>query len=303
MSRPTALALPRSLRRLGFPYALLAPTAAVILLVILYPFLYNFWLSFSNMSLYHIRDARLVGWDNYRTILSDPTLYAVLGKTVLWTVVNVFFHVVLGVALAMALNERLPGRNVFRALLILPWAMPQYIVALTWRGMFNYEYGPVNLILGKLFHLPPIPWLSSEVWAFVAVIITNIWLGFPFMMIVALGGLQSIPRELYEAAEIDGATGWQKFRHVTLPMLKPVMVPAVSLGAIWTFNNLNVIWLVTRGGQPADKTHILVTYVYKAAFTYYRYGYAAAFSVIIFLILLAFILWYLRATRALKEGT
>jgi len=135
----------------------------------------------------------------------------------------------------------------------------------------------------------------------VAPTLTNIWLGFPFMMVIALGGLQSIPRELYEASAIDGASPWQRFRHITIPNLRPVMVPAISLGTVWTFNNLNVIWLVTNGGQPSDKSHILVTYVYKAAFTYYRYGYAAAFSVVIFLILLAFVLWFLRQNRA-TEG-
>jgi arabinogalactan oligomer/maltooligosaccharide transport system permease protein len=285
-----------------FPYALLLPTALVITAVVLYPFLYNFWLSFSNMSLYHVHDARLVGADNYANILREPELYVTLLKTVLWTVINVCFHVVIGVAVAMLLNQPMRGRGLFRALLILPWAMPQYIVALTWRGMFNYQYGSINLLLDRWFGVSPIPWLSHETWAFVAATITNIWLGFPFMMIIALGGLQSIPHELYEAASIDGASAWQRFRRITLPMLKPIMVPAVSLGTIWTFNNLNVIWLVTRGGQPADKTHILVTYVYKAAFTYYRYGYAAAFSVVIFLILLGFILWYLRTTRVLAEA-
>jgi len=280
--------------RYRLPYGLLLPTAVVIVAVILYPFLYNFWLSLSNMSLYHARDARLVGLDNYKSIFAEPQLYIVLAKTIVWTVVNVFFHVVIGVAVALLLNQQIRGRGVFRALLILPWAMPQYIVALTWRGMFNYQYGSVNLILGKVFGIPPVPWLSSETWAFAAAIITNIWLGFPFMMIIALGALQSIPTELYEAASIDGASSWQKLRHVTVPLLKPIMVPAISLGTIWTFNNLNVIWLVTRGGQPADKTHILVTYVYKAAFTYYRYGYAAAFSVFIFLTLLVIVKVYQR---------
>jgi arabinogalactan oligomer/maltooligosaccharide transport system permease protein len=172
--------------------------------------------------------------------------------------------------------------------------MPQYISALTWRGMFNLEYGSVNLLLAKI-GIEPIGWFSSEFWAFLAPSITNIWLGFPFIMVIALGGLQSIPEELYEAARIDGAGAWRRFRSITLPMLKPVLTPALVLGTIWTFNNLNVIWLVTNQGMPADKTHILVTYVYKAAFTYYRYGYAAAFSVLIFLILLLIVKLYRKA--------
>ena len=281
----------------------LLPSGIVIGCVVFYPFLYNFYISTTNMSLYHIRDYTFQGFANYREIFTEPDLYYYLMKTIIWTLVNLFFHLVLGISIAMLLNRQIAGRAVFRALLILPWAMPQYISALTWKGMFNYQYGSINLILQKIFHVQGIEWFSNETWAFVAPILTNIWLGFPFIMVVTLGGLQSIPKDLYEAAEIDGASPIQRFFHVTLPMLKPVLTPAIILGTIWTFNNLNVIWLVTERGLPADKSHILVTYVYKAAFTYYRYGYAAAFSVFIFLILLVFVLFYIRQTRTLAAAT
>ncbi len=280
----------------------LLPSAVVIGCVVFYPFLYNFYISTTNMSLYHIRDYEFQGLENYKEIFSEPDLYYYFFKTIIWTVVNLFFHLVLGISIALLLNRPLFGRSAFRALLILPWAMPQYISALTWKGMFNYQYGSVNLILQKLFHIPPVEWFSNETWAFAAAIITNIWLGFPFIMVVTLGGLQSISRDLYEAAEIDGASPIQRFFHITLPMLKPVLAPAVILGTIWTFNNLNVIWLVTERGLPADKSHILVTYVYKAAFIYYRYGYAAAFSIFIFLILLTIVLVYLRQTKTLEKA-
>jgi len=287
------------LRRYSLPYLFLAPAAAVMLLIVLYPFLYNIVIAFSNMSLYHLRDWKFIGLEHFRTIFAEPALYRVFLKTVIWTGVNLVFHLLFGVGIALILNQQIRGRGVYRALLILPWAMPQYITALTWRGMFNFEYGAVNLIL-RSFHLPAIPWLSDANWSLAAPIIANIWLGFPFIMVVALGGLQSIPRELYEAADIDGAGWWVRLRRITLPLIKPVLVPAVALGTIWTFNNLNVLWLVTNGGEPADKTHILVTYVYKAAFHYYRYGYAAAFSIVIFLILLVFVAWFLRASRERK---
>ncbi len=283
-------------------YFLLLPSAVVIGCVVFYPFLYNFYISTTNMSLYHIRDYTFQGFSNYREIFTEPDLYYYLLKTIIWTLVNLFFHLVLGISIAMLLNRQIAGRSVFRALLILPWAMPQYISALTWKGMFNYQYGSINLILQKMFHIQGIEWFSNETWAFAAPIITNIWLGFPFVMVVTLGGLQSIPKDLYEAAEIDGASPIQRFFNVTLPMLKPILTPAIILGTIWTFNNLNVIWLVTERGLPADKSHILVTYVYKAAFTYYRYGYAAAFSVFIFLILLVFVLFYIRQTRTLATA-
>ena len=282
------------------PAFFLVPAFGVMALVVLYPFAYNVWISLTNMSLYHLRDPSFVGLEHYRTILGESEVWRIFAKTLVWTVVNVFFHVTIGIGLALLLNGDVRGRAVYRSLLILPWAMPQYITALTWRGMFSYEYGQVNLILGRL-GLDAVPWFGSETWAFSAAIITNIWIGFPFMMVVALGGLQSIPHEVYEAARIDGAGRRQQFWQVTLPLLRPVMAPAALLGTIWTFNNLNVIWLVTNGGEPADKTQILVSQVYKAAFTYYRYGYAAAFSLVIFAILLVLVVFYVRQLRATER--
>ena len=280
----------------SFPYALLLPATIVMLAVVLFPLGYSFWLAFRNMSLYHFRNHEFVGLEQFRLILTEPVFYSLLGRSVVWTVVNVFCHVALGVFLAVLLHGPVKGKALFRTLLILPWAMPQYISALTWRGMFNYEYGALNLILKQWLHLPPVPWLSDPFWAFVAPILTNVWLGFPFMMVIALGGLTSIPAELYEAAELDGANGWDRFTRITLPSLMPVLVPAVLLGTIWTFNSTLVIWLVSNGGQPADATHILVTYIYKVAFTYSRYSYAAAFSVVVFIVLLAFVVYVMRRT-------
>ncbi len=281
-------------------YLYVGPALIVMSLVILYPFIYNVVISFSNMNLSHFREWRLIGPQNYGLVIGERTFWYFLFKTVLWTVVNLVFHVGIGVFLALLLNKDLRGKSFYRTLLILPWAVPQYITALTWRGMFNSEYGAVNLFLDKFMGFQ-LPWLSTEWGAFTACLITNIWLGFPFMMIIALGGLQSIPDELYEAADIDGASPWQKFRNITAPLLKPVMVPAIILGVIWTFNNFNVVWLVSNGGEPSDKTHILVSWVYKAAFTYFRMGYAAAFSMIIFVILFIFSWRFIKSTRAIEN--
>ncbi len=149
--------------------------------------------------------------------------------------------------------------------------------------------------------LPAVEWLKSPTEAFLAIIITNVWLGFPFMMVIALGALQSIPNELYEAADIEGAKWFHKLKSITIPLIKPVMVPAITLGLIWTFNNLNVVWLVSNAGEPSDQTHILVSYVYKAAFNLYRYGYAAAFSMVIFFILLIMSISFIKRTRATES--
>ena len=286
------------LKSAAFAYLLVLPAAIVMFGVVVYPFFYNMVLSFSNMSLRHFQDWSLIGLQQYVKVFSEEVFYSVFFKTVVWTLVNVVFHVVIGVLLAVTLNRKLMGKGLIRTLLILPWAIPQVIVALTWRSMFNYEYGAINLAISQYLHMSPVQWLGKPLEAFGACIITNIWLGFPFMMTVALGGLQSIPHELYEAAGIDGASGWQRFWKITVPLLKPVMIPAISLGIIWTFNNVNIVWLVSNGGEPSDQTHILVSYVYKAAFNLYRYGYAAALSMVIFVILLVFSLYFLKRTRA-----
>ena len=281
-------------------YLYVMPAMLVMALIVLWPFVYNVVISFSDMNLTHFKDWKIIGLRNYVDVLTDGMFWYFLFKTILWTVLNLIFHVGIGVFLALIINEDIKAKSVFRTLLILPWAVPQYITALTWRGMFNSEYGAVNLLLGHIFGLQ-IPWLSTEWGAFAACLITNIWLGFPFMMIIALGGLQSIPRSLYEAAEMDGASRWQQFKNITVPLLKPVMIPAITLGVIWTFNNFNVVWLVSNGGEPSDKTHILVSWVYKAGFTYFRMGYAAAFSMIIFAILLVFGWKFIQRTKATEN--
>ncbi len=300
------MTLSPSLRRRLFIFLLVAPAFVVLFGVVVYPFVYNVIISLSNMSLRHIRDWRVIGFGQYIKVFTEPSqpdFYVVFLKTVIWTVVNLFFHVVIGVFLAIVLNQKeIRGKAIFRATLVLPWAVPQLIVALTWRGMFNYEYGALNLMLTQWFGLPAVEWLKQPLEAFIAVILTNVWLGFPFMMVIALGALQSIPHELYEAADIDGASWYHKLKNITVPLISPVMIPAMTLGTIWTFNNLNIVWLVSNAGEPSDQTHILVSFVYKAAFNLYRYGYAAALSMVIFLLLLAFSLYFMRRSRATEAA-
>lgn len=295
-------------------YLLVLPAIVTIFAVIVFPFFYNIVLSLSDMSLVRFKNWRIVGLQNYMDVFSDPVVWRIFAKSVIWTVVNVVFQVSLGLLLAVALNGPIRGKSVYRCLLILPWAVPAYITALTWRGMLDYEYGAVNLLLERVAAFPPIGWLLSVLhlsppvnWlgeplrAFEACILANVWLGFPFMMVIALGGMQGIPHEMYEAARIDRASRWQQFWHITLPLLKPVLLPAITLGAIWTFNNLNLIWLVSNGGEPQDQTHILVSYVYKAVFNLYRYGYGAALSMVIFALLLVFSFAFLQRTRAMDN--
>ncbi len=292
-------------------YYLAMPAMALIFLTVVFPLAYNVVLSFSNMSLQSFQDWEIVGLHNYKEVFigsASAKFWGVFFKTLFWTVINVTFHVSIGVFLAVVLNGPVHGKSIYRILLIIPWAVPAYITALTWRGMFDYEFGAVNqFIRGVNAWLPswldiePINWLSEAGPAFAACIVANVWLGFPFMMVITLGGLQGIPQDLYEAARIDRASRWQQFWNITVPMLKPVLLPAIVLGSVWTFNNLNVVWLVSNGGEPADQTHILVSYVYKAVFNLYQYGYGAALSMVIFAMLLAFSAFFLRRTKA-DEG-
>ncbi|MEZ4702106.1 MAG: sugar ABC transporter permease [Rhodothermales bacterium] len=292
-----------TLRQRLFLVALLGPTVLVVLVVVAFPFFENVRISLSNMNIYHIRDWKIIGFQQYAAVLAEPRFWEILWKTIAWTLTNIVFHVGLGVFLAVLLHQRfIAGRSAWRVLLILPWALPQYITALTWRGMFNYEYGAINQIMTRYLNLPAVEWLTSPFEAFAAVILTNIWLGFPFMMVVALGALQSIPAELYEAAEVDGASAWRQFWSVTVPLIRPAMVPAITLGIVWTFNNINVVWLVSNGGEPSDQTHILVSFVYEAAFSMYRFGWAAALSMIIFVILFTFTQVFLHRTNATEAA-
>jgi arabinogalactan oligomer/maltooligosaccharide transport system permease protein len=248
----------------------------------------------------------LVGLANYLEILTarggpllaSGSFYAVLAVTVLWTVCNVVLHLAFGVALALLLSRpALRLRGVYRVLLIVPWAVPSYVSALAWKGMFHKQLGAVNAVL-RAIGIEPIAWFSRFATAFAANVATNVWLGFPFMMVVTLGALAAIPREVLEAAEVDGATRWQRFWHVTFPLLRPTLAPAVVLGAVWTFNMFNVVFLVS-GGEPDGRTEILVSEAYRWAFTRQaQYGYASAYAVLIFLLLVL----ATRLLRAQKEA-
>ncbi len=290
------------------PYMLLAPAAIALAFLIIYPFGYNFAIAFSNRSLTRFLPGAYsfslqYGIENFKSVFTDRVLhdtyfYQVFGRTVAWTAINVFCHVLGGLGLALLLNRALPLRGLYRTILVFPWAIPQPIVALALRGEFHYQYGFVNNLL-QAIGLTPVQWLSEPIPAFVAVTLCNIWLGIPFMMVIILGGLQSISREFYEASEIDGAGGWAQFRSITWPLLQPVVTPAAIIGTIWTFNAFNVIYLITQGG-PSEQTDILVTALFKAAFEFYRYAQAGAFGIVIFAILAIVAITWVRVSGALK---
>ena len=287
------------------PYMLLAPAAVGLALLVIYPMAYEVRLAFTNMSLRYFRNYNLSlvqGLKNFTLIFTEPVLkqlkfFPLLSRTILWTVINLIFHVSGGLVLAILLNRHMRGRGIYRTLLVFPWAIPQIVAVLAWRGEFHFEYGFINVMLQRI-GLQPIQWMIDPFWNFTAACITNIWLGIPFMMIIILGGLQSIPAEFYDAAEIDGASNWQQFNSITLPMLRPILTPAVILGTIWTFNNFNVPYMINR--YELETSDILVTALFRAAFEYNRYGFSAAFALVILFILFIFTLTYIRVTGGIK---
>ena len=278
-------------------YAWILPAGIAMSALVLVPFVTG-----ASVSLFaHYRgEWTFVGFRHFLDIVlsrdwpvtSPLSFVFTLMVTVVWTVTNLFLHVALGVALAMVLREPwIRLRGVWRALLIIPWAVPNYITALIWKGMFHAQYGAINALIGvvALRNGPvEIDWFGSFASAFCANLTTNTWLGFPFMMVVTLGALQSIPRELEEAALVDGAGWWFRFRTVVWPLLQPALLPAIILGSVWTFNMFNVIYLVSAG-EPNSSTEILVSEAYRWAFSRgNRYGYAAAYAVLIFFVLLIY---------------
>ncbi|MEM9468213.1 MAG: ABC transporter permease subunit [Actinomycetota bacterium] len=299
-------------------YAYVLPAMFGMLLLVFLPFLYGVTLAFTNQSIYTSDQSiaeTWVGLENFVEILTDfeivretdqgrqvnyGNFYWTLGFTIVWTVVNVGVGVSLGLMLAIILNTKgLHIRGVYRVLLILPWAMPNYITALIWKGMFHSQFGVINQMV-QMFGGSAVSWFDTPFTSFITVLSTNGWLSFPFMMVICLGALQSIPSDLYEAARVDGASRWQQFRSITLPSLKPALVPAVILSVVWTFNMFNIIYLVSEG-EPGGSTEILITEAYKIAFEQYRYGFAAAYSMLIFVILLIYGIWQNRASKA-TEG-
>jgi arabinogalactan oligomer/maltooligosaccharide transport system permease protein len=299
---------------------MVAPVVIVLAVLIFYPLIRGVFLSFTNVteanqvaeictkSITGTQSCQpnpnswqFVGLDNYSRVLGGEVgqFWQWLGITLVWTVACVVFHYGLGLGLAVLLNRPMRFRGLYRILLILPWAVPAFVSAFAWRFMFNQKFGLFNSVLTAI-GLDPVGWFDNQWTSLFTAILTNIWLGVPFMMVSLLGGMQTISGELYEAATIDGASPWQKFTNITLPGLRTVSMTVILLGTIWTFNMFPVIFLVTQG-QPAGQTEILVTGAYRAAFQGIRnYSLASTYGVLILSILLVFALGYKRALR--KQG-
>ena len=280
----------------------IAPAMLALAILTFYPVMYGFWLSFTDADQTHLGEQTFIGLTNFWDVITASGFIRVTIFTLVWTLVNVTAHIGIGLFLALILQRAdLKGKTAYRTILLLPWAVPSYISVLVWKGMFQPD-GLINDLLGT-----DINFLSDPTGAQIVVILVNIWLGVPFMMMSISGALQALPKDMYEAAEVEGVTGWDAFRHLTLPNLKSALVPLSLLGFIWTFNMFNVIYLMTDGGPnlyfgEPGQTDILITYVYDVAFRDGAYGVAAAWSVIIFLMLMAFSWTYMKQTNATEAA-
>jgi len=287
----------KEFRKNRLAYLLVLPATLCLAMVLLFPLFRGFYMSFFEIEPMYHKEAIFTGIKNYQKILSDSSFRGAILQTAYWTFGSVVIQFIIGLIAALIINEAFWGRGLARALLLVPWAMPAVVGAFSWKWMFHGQYGIVNYIL-KILHLIPhnINWLGDVSIAMAACVITNSWRGFPFMMIMLLAGLQNIPKELYDASSIDGASFGQKLRYIILPLLKPVILVTTLLAGIWTFNNFAYIYILTQGG-PAGKTDILVTFIYKQGFEYFHFGYAAALSVVLFFIILSFSLFYIKIMK------
>jgi ABC-type sugar transport system permease subunit len=270
-------------------YVLIVPLLLVMIGLLAYPVISALLISFQDKRLG--MPGRFIGLDNYAELLFKDRRFRIVARnSFVFTFGAVFGKLIVGMLMAVILNQRIKARNIFRGWLLLPWVAPTFVTALTWRWMFDGTSGVINYILIGLGLLDvPIAWLGNGSTALLAVIVTNIWHGFPFFGVSLLAAMQAIPSELYEAAEVDGATPWQRFRHITVPGVWTVLIIVTMLSTIWTFNDFQIVYIMTGGG-PAFATHIFATYSYFVGFSGSRLGYAVAISTILTPALIAMIL-------------
>jgi multiple sugar transport system permease protein len=279
------------------------PVWAYVLCFYVYPLVSNVKMGFQNytVSSFYTGSAPFVGFANYTAVFRDPQFVSIVVNTVLFTIGSLAFQFSIGLALAMFFRRVFPLNGVLRSLLLVPWLLPLVVSGTVWRWMMDYDSGVINQTLLHL-HLisQPIPWLVSTSMSLVAVIVVNVWVGIPFNMVILYGGLQALPEQVFEAAAIDGASAWQRFTRITLPMLRPVILVVLTLGLIYTVKVFDVIMLVTQGG-PANSSQTLTTYAYDLSFNQLLFGRGAAVGNILILVAVVFAGVYLRAVRD-QEG-
>lgn len=305
--------------RLGeslYAYGFIGPAIAAMVVASFIPIAFTVFVAFTNWDQYHpalVEGFQGAGLANFHEILDS--LHGELLGVVVWTLVfatiSTLLNFLTGLFLAFLLNNpNMPERNLYRTILILPWAVPGAVMTLAWTGLLNTDYGPINIFLGGIhlwfFNPGHVPWLTDNNWARFSVILVNLWFGYPFMMTACLGALQSIPTELNEAAQVDGAGVMTRFLRITFPLLRSATLPLVISTFAYNLNNFGAVYLLTAGGpfgigQTAGATDILPTYTYSLAYTYNRYGLACAYAIVIFFFIGSLSAAQMKYSRAFEE--
>lgn len=281
-------------------YLYVLPAIVVMLVVIAYPIYYTIELSFFKTPPgLQLKDKSFNGLENYTTILASPVFWRVTLNTVIWTLASTLIAFVLGFALALALHREFAGRGVMRAIFIIPWVISAVAASYIWKWIYHSDFGIIGVVLVQLglADRPP-NFIDSVNTVLPSLIVVNIWREFPFAMIMMMAGLQTVPEQLLRAAQVDGASAWQRFWHVTFPHLRGVSTVTILLLAVANFNSFIIPWIMTGGG-PSNASHIWITHIYELAFGRQRWGVAAAYSVLLFIILMTFGYFYV---RALSQG-
>ncbi len=280
-------------QRLLIPYIFIAPNVVVFAVFMFVPILLAFYISLNEWTL--IGSPTFVGLGNYLDMLEDSEFLRAFYNTGVYTLGTVPTSIALGLVVALGLNRKLPGRTLLRSIFFVPVIISLVAVALIASWIFNDNYGIINAALSAV-GIGDVPWLSSARWAMISLIIATLWIRLGFNMVIYLAALQSIPTELYDAARVDGASGWRRFRHITWPLLGPTTFLLVIINIIYSLHVFDLIYVMTGGG-PGFSTTVLVQYIYQMAFTEGQMGYASAIGVVLYLLLLIFTVFQWRVTR------
>jgi len=284
-----------------WPYLLISPALITFLTVVFIPAVNAILMSFQSYDLRRPKNIGFIGFDNYIAVLKDQLFWQSLWKTVQWVVLGVGFQFIFGFGLALLLNKKFVGRGIARSISLIPWVTPGVLIGLMWRWIYDGNYGVLNDILLKLGIIhEKIPFLAQQATALPSVIVTIIWQGIPFFALMLLAGLQGIPGELYDAADVDGANGFQKLFRITIPMLKNTIFITTLLRIIWVANSVDIIFNMTEGG-PAYSTQTLSVYVFNKGNSL-NLGYAATISIMLTLVLLLVAILYLKNIFKNQEG-
>jgi multiple sugar transport system permease protein len=276
-------------------YTLVFPALLFLGVFIAYPFLLGIWFSLTDKKIGG-GPGHFVGLHNFQILLNDTIFQQAVVNSLVYTISTILGKIVLGIALALLMNQYFPFKNFVRAALLLPWIVPTALSTLAWLWLFDPSFSILNRILASLFHIGRINWLGDPTLAMISIIVANMWRGVPFFAITLLAGLQTIPQELYEAADIDGASTIDRFRHITLPLIQPVLLLVVLFSFVWTIADFQLVYILTHGG-PTNSTHLFGTLAYQVVVRAGRLGEGAAISLCMLpflLVCMIAVLWQVR---------